>query len=157
MSVQEYLRTTDGRVVWLDVEVHAGWAAAANPKALVHLPIATDPVPPFDPATHAADPYLSVGPDAVVRGWNVRALTAEERRKTWTSYEFLNRFTAAERAEVRTGSATDPVLADFLMLATAAQEVVSDDPVTVNAMAYLVAVGVLTPARRGQILGESTA
>jgi hypothetical protein len=70
----------------------------------------------------------------------------------WTSYEFLNRFTPTERAAIRTGSMSDPVLADFLMMSQAAQEVVSDDPMTVMGMDYLVSVGVLTAQRKAEIL-----
>jgi hypothetical protein len=44
------------------------------------------------------------------------------------------------------------MLADFLMMSQAAQEIVSDDPVTVAAMGYLVSLGILSPARRAEIL-----
>lgn len=71
----------------------------------------------------------------------------------WTSYEFLNRLTAAERADIRQRSLTDQNVADFLMLATAAQEVLSDDPVTIMGMDYMVMIGVFTQARRNEILG----
>jgi len=71
---------------------------------------------------------------------------------TWTSYEFLNRLTASERADIRTRALTDPNVADFLMLATAAQEVISNDPVTIMGMDYMVAIGVFTQARRDEIM-----
>ena len=70
----------------------------------------------------------------------------------WTSYQFLLRFTAEERASFRAAAQTDPIVADFQMLATAAQEVVADDPNTVAGMGYLVAVGLLTPERRDEVL-----
>jgi hypothetical protein len=72
---------------------------------------------------------------------------------TWTSYEFLNRLTASERADIRQRALTDPNVADFLMLATAAQEVVSDDPVTLMGMGYMVMIGVFTETRKNEILG----
>jgi hypothetical protein len=72
----------------------------------------------------------------------------------WTSYEFLNRLTAAERADIRQRALTDQNVADFLMLATAAQEVLSNDPVTIMGMDYMVMIGVFTQARRNEILGE---
>jgi hypothetical protein len=72
---------------------------------------------------------------------------------TWTSYEFLNRLTASERADIRQRALTDPNVADFLMLATAAQEVLSDDPVTIMGMGYMVMIGVFTEARKNEILG----
>ena len=73
--------------------------------------------------------------------------------QSWTAYQFLLRFTAEERAAFRAAAITDPNVADFQQLAQAAQEVVSDDPMTVAGMAYLVSVGLLTSARRDEILG----
>jgi hypothetical protein len=74
--------------------------------------------------------------------------------KKWTSYEFLNRFTAQERALIRAKSKSDDNVADFEMLATAAQEVNSDDPVTIAGMDYLVSINIITAQRKSQILGE---
>lgn len=70
----------------------------------------------------------------------------------WTAYQFLNRFTDAELMAIRARSQTDAITWKFLTFATAAQEVVSNDPVTVAGMDYLVSVGVLTAARRADIL-----
>jgi len=72
----------------------------------------------------------------------------------WTAYQFLLRFTPAERAAFRSGATVDPVLADFLQLAQAAQEVDAGDPITGAGMQYLVSVGVLTEARRKEVLDE---
>ena len=71
---------------------------------------------------------------------------------TWTSYEFLNRLTASERADIRQRALTDPNVADFLMLAQAAQEIISDDPATLMGMGYMVMIGVFTEARKNEIL-----
>jgi len=73
-------------------------------------------------------------------------------QKIWTSYEFLNRFTAEERATIREAAVLDGGVADFLMLAQAAQDIVSDDPVTIGGMDYLVSLTIITPARRAEIL-----
>lgn len=97
--------------------------------------------------------FCEIGATYVPNG-NPRFLRAP-RVYTWTSYQFLNRLTASERAEVRSRSLTDTNVADFLMLATAAQEVVSDDPVTIQGMGYLVSIGVLTAQRRDEILNGS--
>jgi hypothetical protein len=43
-------------------------------------------------------------------------------------------------------------VADFVDMAQAAQEVISDDPLTVQGMDYLVSIGVLTQQRRDEIL-----
>lgn len=70
----------------------------------------------------------------------------------WTSYEFLLRLTPEERADIRERSKTDPNVADFLMLAQSAQEVISNDPVTLMGMNYLTSIGVFTEQRKKQIL-----
>ena len=73
----------------------------------------------------------------------------------WTAYEFLNRFTGTEREAIRTEAKTNPNVADFLMLATAAQVIISDDPVTVAGMGYLVSIGLITDQRKNEILDGS--
>jgi len=72
--------------------------------------------------------------------------------QSWTAYEFLLRFTAAERAAFRAAAITDPHVADFQQLAQAAQEVVSDDPMTVAGMDYAISVGIVTAERKTEIL-----
>ncbi len=132
--------------------LHAQWVASGNPKAQSYLPIVNDPNPLYDPTIQVVESYFVIEAGRVRRAWTVRPKTADERRVIWTSYEFLSRFTPTERAAIRTGSMSDPVLADFLMMSQAAQEVVSDDPVTVAGMNYLVSVGVLTESRKNEIL-----
>ena len=73
--------------------------------------------------------------------------------RSWTAYQFLLRFTEAELAAIRTASVTDPITWRFLTLATAAQEVNSDDPTTIGGMDYLVAQNLLTAQRKAEILG----
>ena len=70
----------------------------------------------------------------------------------WTAYEFLNRFTAEERSTLRAAAKTDDAVADLLLLVQAAQEVISNDPVTVSGMSYLVAGGLITDERKREIL-----
>lgn len=71
----------------------------------------------------------------------------------FTSIEFLNRFTAAERTAFRTLAATDDNAADYLNLVTAATEVLNTDPEVQAGMDYLVSVGFFAAARRDEILG----
>lgn len=71
----------------------------------------------------------------------------------YTSYEFLNRFTAAERAALRAAANSNTTVADFLELAVAANEIINTDPVTIAGMDYLVAQGLMTEARKLEILG----
>jgi hypothetical protein len=153
--MSEHAKVVNGQVVEV-VDLDPAWYQSlvtnGNPKAASYRPVFTDPVPPYNQATQAVDEKFTVASDRVTRGWTVRAKTPDELRKTWTSFEFLNRFTPTERAAIRTGAMSDPVLADFLMMSQAAQEVVSDDPVTGAGMDYLVSVGILTAARKAEIL-----
>lgn len=71
---------------------------------------------------------------------------------TFTSYQFLTRFTADERATIRSMAKTDDQVADFLMLATSAQEIINTDPVTLAGMDYITSVGIITEARKLEIL-----
>lgn len=71
----------------------------------------------------------------------------------YSSYEFLQRFTAEERALFRAAAQTDQLVADFVQLATAAQEILNTDPVTTAGMNYLVLIGLLTEERKIEILG----
>ena len=70
----------------------------------------------------------------------------------WTSYEFLRRFTAGERAAIRTAAASDSAVADLLMFLQTATEVVADDLTTSVGMDYLVHLGILTEARKNELL-----
>lgn len=85
--------------------------------------------------------------------WNY-STDAVPAPKRYTSYEFLLRFTPEERAAFRDAANTDPNVADFQQLATAAQQIITNDPVTIMGMQYLVSVGLLTQQRADEILGN---
>jgi hypothetical protein len=70
----------------------------------------------------------------------------------FTSYEFLGRFTTAELDAILVASDSDAPTRRFLALAQAANEVISDDPVTVAGMEYLGSLGLLTSSRIDEIL-----
>jgi hypothetical protein len=72
--------------------------------------------------------------------------------KSWTSYEFMNKLTQEERSTIRSLSTSDQNIADFLMLAQYASEIISDDPITTNAMNYMVSIGVFSEERKKEIL-----
>jgi hypothetical protein len=114
----------------------------------------TDPVPTHNPATQTVDPYFVVATDRVTRAWMVRPLTADEMRKSWSSLDFLARFTDTELAAIETAREADAVVQSFYRSALAAQEVVNDDPRTVAGMDYLVSLNILTPYRAQAILGN---
>lgn len=70
----------------------------------------------------------------------------------WTSYEFLRRFSAGERESIRTAALSDSAVADLLMFVQSASEVVSDEITTSVGMDYLVHLGILTEARKVELL-----
>lgn len=78
-------------------------------------------------------------------GWEFQA-------PRWTSYEFLQRFTTQERRLAWNRAKNDDDIAEFLMFAQAANEVLSDDPATVAGMNLLVSKNVITAARKAEIL-----
>lgn len=64
---------------------------------------------------------------------------------------FLKRFTQAERIAIKASS--DVQVQDFLLLITAAKDYIDlDDTNVTNGLAYLVALGLLTEARKAEIL-----
>jgi len=152
MSVFAYVQ--DGEIVEfreIPDELHSAWVSSGNPKKDVFLPVVNTPAPSVT-ASQIAESSWQIGQQSVTETWSVRNKTADELRVRWTSYQFLLRFTAAERAAFRAAALTDANVADFQQLAQAAQEVVSDDPMTVAGMDYLVSSGLLTAARRDEIL-----
>jgi hypothetical protein len=150
MQVKEF---RDLDPAWVQTLINAG-----NPKATYIRPFVQDAEPPYNTATQELEFGGYVVEANQVRGtWSVRNLTQEEiadrNRKTWTSYEFLLRLTAEERAAIRTMAQVNQGVADFLHLSQAAQEVVSDDPMTLAGMNYMVSIGIFTEQRKNEILG----
>jgi len=156
MSLAEYYRTTTNEVVMVDTDSYAIWVQTGNNKVNIHYPITTDPLP-TPSATQVVESHIELDhPNKVAyRRHTLRNKTADELRVTWTAYEFLNRFTGTEREAIRTEAKTNPNVADFLMLATAAQVIISDDPITIAGMGYLVSIGLITDQRKNQILDGS--
>lgn len=152
-NMQQVKEFRDLDPTWVQTLIDAG-----NPKANYIRPFIQDPEPTYDPATQELVGAGFVVESNQVRGtWSVRNFSPEEiadrNRKTWTAYEFLLRLTAEERANIRSTAQMDPNVADFLHLSQAAQEVVSDDPVTLMGMNYMVSVGIFTEQRKNEILG----
>lgn len=73
----------------------------------------------------------------------------------WTSYEFLMQLTKEERTTIRQLAQTDENVADFLMLAQSAQEIIATDPTTLAGMNYMVYIGVFTEQRKNDILATA--
>lgn len=93
--------------------------------------------------------WVKAGADAAVgriwTGW-------EFRSPRWTSYEFLRRFSSGEREAIRVAAAGDSAVADLLMFLQTSTEVVSDDTTTDVGLAYLVHLGIITEARKAELL-----
>lgn len=81
----------------------------------------------------------------VFNGW-------EFMHPRWTAFEFLQRFTESELEIVRGRAVSDPIVWRFLTFAQAAQEINAGDAMTIAGMDYLVAVSIITQARRDEIL-----
>ena len=135
-------------------ELFASWVEANNPKKNCYRLVVYEQQPSVS-YTEVAESSFTINQTTVNQVWTIRNKTADELRITWTAYQFLNRFTYAERAAYRVAAKTDDIVADFMGLAQAAQEVLSDDPTTIQGMDYLVSIGVLTQQRRDEILSNS--
>jgi hypothetical protein len=87
--------------------------------------------------------------------WNSGLLKFELRvfDRTLTKLQFMNRFTATERIQVRELAKTNLMIDDFLQLLALAEEVNLDDPNTRLAIGYLTQLGIFTPERMTSILG----
>ena len=135
----------------IDDTLYQSWVNSNNPKKNSYL-IVNYTTSPKVSSTEIAESSYEIQRNSVDQIWTVRNKTADELRKVWTAYEFLNRFTYSERAAYRQAAKTDDLIADFMSLAQAAQEIISDDLMTVQGMDYLVSVGILTQQRRDEIL-----
>lgn len=128
--------------------------------AIISDSVVSNVVPPNSGAYNAADPAARIAlgasewcePGALYRPGDVPRFVDPTPRK-WTAYQFLGRFTESELDAVRQRAQTDATCWRFLTFATAAQEINSDDAVTLAGMQYLQAIGIIDDARRAQILG----
>lgn len=70
----------------------------------------------------------------------------------WTKYEFLSRFTSAERIGIREEAKTNPIVQDFMAMMELSGNV---NPVLARpGLNYLASIGKLTP-ERAAILGDA--
>jgi hypothetical protein len=85
--------------------------------------------------------------------WDGNAFVpAPPARRIIPPLEFLQRFTAAERAAIRAAAAASPDLADWIDQARFAREIELDGPATAAGLDALVAAGLLTAERRAAVL-----
>jgi len=124
----------------------------------VVVPLVKLEQPDCNPATHRCTPVLVWFPDRVERQWVSTPLTDEElaarARKIWpNSAAFLGEFTLPELAAIELS--LDPTIAALrLLLASWPADIYSDDPRIVGGLSALVAAGIITEARRGEILAK---
>jgi hypothetical protein len=137
---------------WVNMLIQTG-----NAKADYFLPLVQDEEPNYNQETQVLEfgGYI-VELNRVRKTWVIRDLSeeeiAEKNRKVWTAYEFLMKLTPEERYNIRELAKTDPNIGDFLHLSQAAQEIISDDPITVMGMNYMVFVGIFSEQRKNEIL-----
>jgi len=136
----------------IDNSLYQSWVTSDNPKKDSYRIVIYANQPSVS-STETVDESYTINTNSVQQIWTIRNKTSDELRKTWTAYEFLLRFTSQERSAYRQAAQTDDLVADFMNLAQAAQEIISDDPITIQGMNYLVTVGLLTQQRRDEILG----
>jgi hypothetical protein len=127
----------------------AAWIEADNPK---RLDWAEQPSPPAHDASTQHAPEWGDGE------WIVRDLSPDElasaARKTWpNAAAFLGQFTMPELAAIELS--TDPTIAALrLLLASWPADVWSDDPRIVMGLDALESAGIITEARRGEIVAK---
>ena len=92
-------------------------------------------------------------PNLAYEEWNTATLMFYTRDCVVLSkLKFMQRFTAAEYAAIKNAAAANAEVDFFWQKFMAAQEIVLDDPDLVTGMAALVTAGLLTAARRDEIL-----
>ena len=116
------------------------WLAVADPGE-----------PPFDPANQSVNSNIALVAGVPTRLYNI--VTRPVPAPRWTPLQFIERFTEAEQIAIVTAAQSSPALRLWYDKAMASQEVVSDDPRTVAGMDALVAAGLISEARKAEVLG----
>jgi hypothetical protein len=154
------------KTVWRGTKYLVDGIPATVDPPLYLLTDATRPAPAYDAATHRLQ-SISAHADLdssewVTSSYEIVALTSDEiaeiailaARKIWPNAAlFLAEFTMPELAAI--SLSLDPTIAALrLLLASWPADIYSDDPRIVGGLSSLVAVGIITEARRGKILAR---
>lgn len=75
-----------------------------------------------------------------------------ETSASLTKFQFLSRIPTAKRIAIRAAAATDPIIEDALLMMDMAQEVRTDDPMTIQLVEYLEIQGYLTQSEGAALL-----
>ena len=87
---------------------------------------------------------------ALGRIWNGTEFVS----RRWKTYEFLQRFTTSELDGCLERALSDAVTRRFLAYCESAHEVLAEDPATTAGMEWLVSSGLISSARRDEILSR---
>jgi hypothetical protein len=114
------------------------------------------PVPPdaswtFVDVTDRKDAQVGMTYDAATDTFSAPPAPPDYGR-TVSSREFLQLFTSPERKAIRLAAKTDDDVADWLALAQVPEPIRLKHPTTIGGLNFVVAKGLLTPARRDVIL-----
>ncbi len=121
----------------------------------------------YDPTTMPLSPFLSLSElqafaEKIEKEMMSKPSAPEEvavpeeiptERREWRPDLFWRRFTSEEQIKLVSAAKDDPAIETFRMHLMMTPIVTSDDDVTKNGMAYLVAWGLLTEKRKNEILG----
>ena len=127
-----------------------------TPPAMVEL--IKLPYPDIN-SNQTVDPKLIWTETNVTRDWTIRDMTptelADSLRKTWlTSQAFLSEFTMIEVGSI--GISVDPTIAALrLILSTWVGQIYSDDPRVILGLDAIEAAGIISAARRAEIIAKS--
>lgn len=77
-----------------------------------------------------------------------------EYKHIYTRYEFLSRFTAAERIAIRKAAKEDPIIEDFMAMLDICDEIDVRNTDTINGIDYLILKEIIKAERRSDILKE---
>lgn len=127
------------------------WIQTNNPKKNVYRIVIYSPKP-IVTSSKIAEETFTIESNSVLQTWIVRDKTPDELRSTWSSYEFLNKFTYEERTAIRNAAKTDNFVADFFDLIQLAPEIHSDDEELNIALDYLTSLAIITEQRKTEIL-----
>jgi hypothetical protein len=133
---------------WLSAEEIPGRTTSIEPPAHGAAPVVGEPWPNY---TGSKEP----GKEWVLVPYSeppVIAPPAPPRKTIFTKKEMLLRITPAEYAAIKASAAVDSTVDYFWQIFTLADEVDTDDPVTIQGFTLLEAVGILSAGRASEIL-----
>ena len=101
-----------------------------------------------DPPTTEQSQYVFWNTDT--HEWEIKEKEPIEAQ--WTSLDFLLRFRFDERSALASAAKNDALINDFRLLCASAGNVRADNPITIQAMSYIVQKEIISKERADQIL-----